>query len=368
MQALYAYEQSKKANFLLAQDMIRDRFAPNLNSMEKQDKTKLTGMASLGVQLLEEQFSIAPSKEDFEAPPAIEKVVKEASVFYLNGNKTDRQHMVLRILKDADKVFDVYTRLLSLYLSLADIAAKDRDHEGKTRLGDLKLIRELSEHAGFELIRLKRNADWSEDTEVVKNIYRQVLKENPKYQEYCSRLNHTLEEEIALLKYIVKNIFLKSEQSVSFFERYHLYWPEDKETLRAMVAHTFQDYEETGRLSISEPDEEWEERKDFLKTLFVKSIDDEDELMEYILPNLKNWEYERVADTDKILLKMALAEMMEFSSIPIKVTINEIIEIAKNYSTPKSSLFINGILDKVSRELTASGKIRKSGRGMLDNK
>src|SRR5690606_39265110 len=133
--------------------------------------------------------------------------------------------------------------------------------------------------------------------------------------------------------------------------------------LRAMVAHTFQDYEETGRLSISEPDEEWEERKDFLKTLFVKSIDDEDELMEYILPNLKNWEYERVADTDKILLKMALVEMMEFSSIPVKVTINEIIEIAKNYSTPKSSLFINGILDKVSRELTASGKIRKSGRG-----
>ncbi len=368
MQALYAYEQSKKANFLLAQDLIRDRFAPDLNSMEKQDKTKLAGMTTLGIQLLEEQFSINREKEDFEAPAGIEKAVKEAAGTFVASNRNDRQQMVLRVLKDADKVFEVYYKMLALYLELADMASRDRDHEGKSKLSDMKLIRELREHSGFELQRLKRNAGWSQDTEVVKSIYRNVLKSNQKYVEYCSRLNHTMEEEVALLKYLVKNIFLKSEESVSYFERYHLYWPEDKETLRAMVAHTFQDYENMGQLSVSEPDEEWDERKDFLKVLFTKSIDEEEELMEYILPNLKNWEYERVADTDKILLKMALVEMMEFPSIPVKVTINEIIEIAKNYSTPKSSLFINGILDKLSKELTTSGKIQKSGRGMLDNK
>ena len=368
MQALYAYEQSKKANFLLAQDLIRDRFAPDLNSMEKQDKTKLAGMTKLGIQLLEEQFAITPQTEDFDPPLAIAKVVKEAASDFIVNNRNDQQQMTLRILKDADKVFDVYYKLLSLYLSLADLAAADKNHEGKIRLGDNKLLKELRENDVLEMQCLKRNINWTGETDVVKAIYREVLRNNPKYLEYCSRLNHTLEEEIALLKYMVKNVFLKSEQSVNFFERYHLYWPEDKETLRSMVSHTFQNYEEVGEISVSTPDDDWQERKDFLKTLFVTCIQDEKDLMEYILPNLKNWEYERVADTDKILLRMALVEMMEYPSIPVKVTINEIIEIAKNYSTPKSSQFINGILDKLSKELMASGKIRKSGRGMLDNK
>jgi N utilization substance protein B len=368
MQALYAYEQSRKANFLLAQDIIRERFMPDLNSMEKQDKTKLAGMTSLGIQMLEEKFAVIKTKEDFEAPPAIEKVVRDASGIYVVNNRNDRQQMALRILKDADKVFDVYFKLLSLYLALADLAEKDKEHEGKSRLGDLRLLKELRIHPEYELGILKRSAKWDDEQEIVRDIYRKVLKVNSKYIEYCSKINHTIEEEINLIKYLVKNIFIKSPESVAYFERFHLYWPEDKETLRSMVARTFQDYEENGKLSIAEPDEEWEERKDFLKILFTKTIEDEDELMELILPNLRNWEYERVADTDKILLKMALTEMTEFSSIPVKVTINEIIEIAKNYSTPKSSLFINGILDRLSKDLTSSGKIRKSGRGMLDNK
>ncbi|MCL4134765.1 UNVERIFIED_CONTAM: hypothetical protein GTU68_067200 [Idotea baltica] len=102
--------------------------------------------------------------------------------------------------------------------------------------------------------------------------------------------------------------------------------------------------------------------------LFKNCVKEEQELMQTILPSLKNWEYDRIAETDKILLKMALVEMKEFSGIPVKVTINEIIEIAKTYSTPKSGQFVNGVLDKISKELMAKGDIKKTGRGMLDNK
>ncbi len=367
MQALYAYEQSRKANFLLAEDLIKESFLPDLNSMEFQDKEKLKGLSKLGIQIFQEEFSIESNKEDFEAPPAVTKAINEARAFYLNKCKQDFEQMTLRTLKEADKVFEVYLKLLNLYLALSDLAAADKKFGGKSRLGDNKLLKELRENSSFELQVLRNDATWTEEREFVRDLYK-VLSSNEKYLTYCERVNHTMEEEIGILKYLIKNVFLKNEVSVTYFEKYHLYFSEDKETLRSMVSHTFQNFEEDGELNIAQPSDEWQERKDFLMKLFKECVKREEELMELILPKLVNWEYERVADADKILLRMALVEFMEFPSIPIKVTINEIIEIAKNYSTPKSGTFINGVLDNLSKELTTSGEIRKSGRGMLDNK
>lgn len=368
MQALYAYEQSKKANFLLAEDLITDAFAPDLNSMEIQDRVKLQGLSKLGIQQLHDDFSIEQNSDDFDPPEPVKKVVKEASRLFLDKNRTDFESLTLHTLKEADKVFEMYIMLLNLYLALAKMADKDIAHEGKSRLGSNRLLKELSNNPEFEVLTLKQNFRWENETELVKSIYNKVLKPNPKYQEYCQSLNHALEDEISILKYLVKNVFIKNEICVGFFDGYHLYWSEDKETLRAMVSHTFQNYESENRISIAIPDEAWQERKDFLMTLFKNGVKEEDDLMRIILPSLKNWEYDRIAETDKILLKIALIEMMEFPSIPVKVTINEIIEIAKTYSTPKSGQFVNGVLDKLSKELTQSGRIKKSGRGMLDNK
>jgi len=367
MQSLYAYEQSRKANFLLAQDLIHAEFAPDLNSMEFQDKVKLQGLSKLALQQLADDFSIYPTEDDFEQPIKVKNIVKEASDFYVDKNRIDYQGLVIRVIKEADKVFDMYTMLLGLYLALAEMAEKDKTFEGKSKLGSNKLLKELKENKALELMVIRQTFRWERETNFLKSLYNQVLKVNAKYIEYCSKRNHTLEEEIALLKYMVKNIFLKNDLSSDFFEKEHLYWSEDKETLRAMVAHTFQNYEQSG-LNIASPDEAWQERKDFLLTLFKNSIVEEKELMQHIMPSLKNWEYERIAETDKVLLKMALVEMKEFSAIPIKVTINEIIEIAKEYSTPKSGLFVNGVLDKLSKLLVVNGEIKKSGRGMLDNK
>ncbi|MGR3809165.1 transcription antitermination factor NusB [Jiulongibacter sp. NS-SX5] len=368
MQALYAYEQSRKANLLLAEDLIKENFAPDLNSMEVQDKPKLKGLTDLSIKVLHEELSIHETTEDFEAPKAVTQAVKEAKILFNNRNKADFDQMSLRTLREADKVFVVYLKLLNLYLALADLSLADRKFEGKSRLADNKLLKALQENSEFEILSLKAEAQWNEEKDFVKSLYNTVLRENERYNEYCSKINHTLDEEIALLKYMVKNVFLKNEVSVNYFERFHLYFSEDRETLRAMVAHTFQNYDEEDGLEIAQSNEEWKERKEFLGKLFKQSIQRENELNEYILPKLKNWEYERVADADKILMRMALIEFMEFPSIPIKVTINEIIEIAKTYSTPKSGVFMNGVLDTLSKELVRSGEIRKSGRGMLDNK
>lgn len=368
LQALYAYEQSKKANLILGKELIEQHFTPDLNSMEVQDKVKLSGKAKLGVQLFQEKYAIVKSEEDFEAPRDILEQIKIADVSFQNKTKLDFDRILLQMQRDADKIFEVYYMLLSLYVQMSKMAEADKAKDGLSDISKNKIVQALAESGTFETLCLKNNVDWSNETDFIRKLYREVLKPNAKYMEYCEKRNHTGEEDMALLKYLIKNVFIKHDDCVQFFERYHLYWPEDKETLRAMVSHTFQDLADSGELNIAQPNDEWQERKDFMVTLFKKSVTEEQELMDLIMPKLRNWEYERVAETDKILLKMAIIEMMNYSSIPLKVTINEIIEITKTYSTPKSSQFINGILDLLSKELSQNGMIKKSGRGMMDNK
>ena len=125
-------------------------------------------------------------------------------------------------------------------------------------------------------------------------------------------------------------------------------------------------------IAIAEPLPEiamnWEEDKEFFENIFNFTITNGVSNKVLIAEKTKNWDIERLAFTDKIIISMALAEMVHFPSIPVKVTINEYIDISKTYSTPKSKQFVNGLLDVLAKELTEKGQIRKSGRGLLDNK
>jgi N utilization substance protein B len=112
----------------------------------------------------------------------------------------------------------------------------------------------------------------------------------------------------------------------------------------------------------------WEDDREFFMALYQHTLDHDQEYEKLIVDKVQNWDTERVAMIDKILLKMAISEMVSFPSIPVKVTINEYIELSKLYSTPKSRQFINGILDVIAADLVNSGVIRKSGRGLIDNR
>ena len=112
----------------------------------------------------------------------------------------------------------------------------------------------------------------------------------------------------------------------------------------------------------------WEEDRQFFEDLFDHTLEEDTFTDEVITEHAKNWEFDRIAATDKIIMKMAITEMLHFPSVPVKVTINEYIEISKQYSTPKSKQFVNGMLDVIAEHLKKSGSIRKSGRGLIDNK
>ena len=128
------------------------------------------------------------------------------------------------------------------------------------------------------------------------------------------------------------------------------------------------DPESKNKLSLYTLSVNWEEDRDFIEKLYNSATTLEPEYKELIAQNTRNWEVERLPLTDRMILEMAIAELLVFPNIPVKVTINEYIELAKNYSTPNSRQFINGILDVIAKELKEKGTLKKSGRGLIDNK
>ncbi len=153
-----------------------------------------------------------------------------------------------------------------------------------------------------------------------------------------------------------------------YFDQNDLRWNENKPIIRSMVLKTLKHFDFENLLELQPLSHNEDEDFEYLETLFSETMRRDYELEMIISKRAKNWDASRMAMTDLVILKMALAEMMTFPSIPIKVTINEYIEISKNYSTPRSKQFVNGILDVLANELSSEGIIKKSGRGLIDNK
>jgi transcription antitermination protein NusB len=362
MQTLYAFEKAKGANFLLAQDLITEVFSPDLNSMEVQNKTKLLGYQKLATSVFTDEIQKSIGVDEDNLPQVVKAAVIKARDFLKLKNKKDFENISLQCLADAEKVYDIYLYLITL---LFELAAKFPANSG---LYNNKIVKVLGESKELESLALKRGVKWEDERIFINKVYNEALKNNPHIIEYNEKVNHTLDEQLGVLKYLIKNVLLKHEICEEFFEKMNLFWLEDKEILRTMLSHTIMGFPETGAIKIEKLDDVWEESKDFLKILFKETVLEDEKLSKILIPFLKNWDFERIVETDKILLKMAITELTNFPSIPVKVTINEVIEIAKNFSSAKSGQFINGILDSVIVSLTKKGEIKKSGRGMLDNK
>ncbi|MGB0176881.1 MAG: transcription antitermination factor NusB, partial [Owenweeksia sp.] len=158
----------------------------------------------------------------------------------------------------------------------------------------------------------------------------------------------------------------QNETIHQLYEDRNMHWADDLDAAQMMVAKTLKSYSEEQDETTSLPELLKDDSDiEFARTLYRTSIKNSESYGEMIHEKANNWEMDRIAVVDVILMKMALAELVSFNEIPVKVTLNEYIELSKEYSTPKSGNFINGILDKLKNELTEAGDIRKIGRGLL---
>lgn len=283
------------------------------------------------------------------------------------------------LLLSVDKVHEMYFWLLSLLIEVADYSIIDADERANKHLpseADLNVNAKL--HNNLFIYSLKHNKEylaaikkykisWSFDPEISKSIFIS-LKNSPEFTSFNDLPVHTIQSDKDVIKYIFKKLILKSPGIEQIFEEKFINWPVDKEVLQALVAKTFKNFlsENPDENKLAQVCPNWDEDKPFMLDLFKKVVSFESEYQEIIGQKTKNWDSERIAVMDTLLMRMAITELVHFHLIPVKVTMNEYIEIAKEFSTPKSNSFINGILDKILAELKASGKLHKSGRGLME--
>ncbi len=366
MQSLFAYQQCKEADYQLALEHIDAFFQPDLNSMKVQDKVLLKGQRTIALKQFENKFHEKPFKEG--ADPRISQAIDEAVALNQKLTKKDFDFFRKNIVLEVEKISQFYFAALNLIPAFASIASSDKKLISKN-FNNNPVVIALKDNAHLKKETLRNGGGWDQKMDLVRGWYRDCVKPDKEFQQYTEAVSPDIETHKAFVKHLIRKLILGDTAINAHFEEEDLRWTEDHEIVKSMADKTLKSLDEkTNSVEIQKLSLDWDEDKIFIEKLFVATTKLDKPYHELIAKNTKNWEVDRLPLTDRVILEMAISELIDFPNIPVKVTINEYIELAKQYSTPKSRQFINGILDVIAKELKESGKIKKSGRGLMDNK
>lgn len=378
MQAIYNFHQKEEANFNLQLDFLDEHFSPDLNSMEVQDREQLKKDRQYSKNLFEKWFTtkevVTGGREEIN--DALEMAIRQ----FEQNHKKDIKATMDFMLKDVEDISYEYLVLLFLIKELGDYTKVYLENQDKKKIGKLefarknirlhdnKIMKSIRESVELEDALIRKNVKVTDKDELIKHIFLKTLQENKDYKAYLELEETTFEDDLNIIRKIISEVVLQDVKVQTFFEEMDLQWIENRAIVKGMCQKSVKDLVDDPVFKLVSISPNWEEDKEFFEKLFEEAVKADEELDELIEKKLKNWDKERVALTDKIILKMAVVELLSFPYIPVKVSINEYIELSKNYSTPKSKQFVNGVLDSVSKELHDQGRIKKSGRGLIDNK
>ena len=281
------------------------------------------------------------------------------------------------ILFSVGKSHELYLLIFELLLDIAHQAklkaelienreVTDRSDAVKyNRLAENALIKMIDSNREFKRKIQNSGQTWNDNIVLVKDYLSQII-ESSFFAKYLEGTNSFAEDKKLVLT-IISDIIPLNESLFNYLEDKSIYWNDDVDFILEMVYKTTKNIEENKAdsfdiLSVFSNASD----KEFLLQLLRKCITDFNKYSEIIEKNLENWKLDRVADIDLLLIKMAIIEAVEFNSIPLKVTLNEYIEIAKFYSTENSGTFINGIIDRIYKQLVEEKVIVKTGRGLID--
>jgi len=301
------------------------------------------------------------------------KVLQALYSFFQSGNG-DLKTAEGELFRSIDKIMELYYLLMLFITELAhddlldseDLQRKyfpkDEEVHAKRRLHTMRLVNAIENNETFKTRIKNYKCSWQSDQDLVRKIFLEIKKS----EEYKKFMTADEGNEKEMLLQVVRGFMEKSEALQSTLQERSIYWGEDLSFACHLIIKTIKEFYDRDKLEFPALYKDETDDKQFVKLLFEKTILNNSTYESSISAKTKNWDVERIAMMDILLMKMALAEMMTFESIPVKVSINEYIDISKDYSTPKSKLFINGIIDKLAIEYKAEGKIVKSGRGLVE--
>ncbi|MBP3317334.1 MAG: transcription antitermination protein NusB [Alistipes sp.] len=280
------------------------------------------------------------------------------------------------LIESVNKTYDLYFHMLGLVVELARYAEQRQEAAKQKKLPtqeDLNPNRKFVDNAVINLIAnsdsvndylAARKLSWAQYPELIKTLFNQ-LEQTDYYQQYMLSQERSFKEDLALVTNFYVNELEESEALESVLDEQSILWNDDLGFALIMVTRTLSNIRSSHQEVKVLPKFKSEDDFEFVKELFTKSVINFDDSLAYIEKATSNWDVERLAFMDNLIMATAITEFVTFPSIPVKVTLDEYIEISKYYSTPGSGTFINGVLDKILASLTADGKINKSGRGLL---
>lgn len=292
---------------------------------------------------------------------------------YFQSNENDFRVIEKELMNSIERIYDIYLYLLLSFEELKDVEeqkiaeSKLKSRSTNDRFIQNKVIALITENAELREASEKNKVNWigDEHREMFKKIMQQI-RESELFFNYMQSETNSFEEDKNFIIALFKAEIANSPLIYNFFEEKSIHWLDDIDLACGIALKTIKQTTEDASITIHPLFKDPEDEIPFVKILLRKTIANDQENVLLIDDLTKNWELDRIAKMDIILMKMAITELQEFNNIPKKVTLNEYIEISKFYSTPKSSGFINGILDKAIDRLDKENKIQKIGRGLID--
>ena len=299
------------------------------------------------------------------------KIVQIVYAFYQNGGK-NLDTAEKELFFSLSKAYDMYNYLLLLMVEITkqaerkQSAAKSKllptaeELYPNTKFVDNRFIAQLEVNKQLLEFSETQKKTWENESEFVKSLCEKIM-DSDIYKEYMASETSSYEEDRELWRKLYKRIIFNNEELDQVLEDQSLYWNDDKEIVDTFVLKTIKRFEEeNGAKQDLLPEFKDEEDQDFARRSFRRTILNADYYRHLISENTRNWDLDRVALMDIIIMQIALAEILSFPNIPVSVTLNEYVEIAKLYSTPKSGSFINGTLDGIVNALKKENKLTKN--------
>ena len=299
------------------------------------------------------------------------KIIQIVYAYYQNGSK-NLDSAEKELFFSLSKAYDLYNYLLMLMIAVTNYAQKRID-AGKAKLAptaeelypnkkfvENKFIAQLEVNKQLLDFIDNQKRTWANDEDFIKSLYEKIVNSDI-YKEYMASSDNSYEADRELWRKLYKTFIFNNEQLDTLLEEQSLYWNDDKEVVDTFVLKTIKRFEEkNGANQELLPEFKDEEDREFARRLFRRAILNCDYYRHLISENIRNWELDRVAYMDVIIMQCALAEILSFPNIPVSVSLNEYVEIAKVYSTLKSGSFVNGTLDGIVKVLKADGKLAKN--------
>ncbi len=291
------------------------------------------------------------------------------------GENLDKEEKFL--FQSIDNMHDLYLLILSAlieirekeeeYLELASkkhLATKEERNPSKRFVENKVLNLLLRSDSLTEAIDKRSITNWKHNDDIILFLL-EVIKESELYKEYMDLPKVTFKDDKNFISDLFTEVIAPNERLYDYLEEHKLTWLDDLPSVNTLILKQLKQCNENDESFLITRLYKDLDDKDYVKSLFRKTILNETELSKEYIDKTPNWDTDRIAEIDTIILKMAICELLKFPSIPTKVTINEYLEIAKEYSTPKSSIFINGILDNLVKEFEKENRLNKAGRGLL---